>query len=172
VEGNLRFTNSDIYNFSHTLLLLLPSTHTFQVHAQLKKHFATCTSFVYKQFNFCVCITAHLYTTVSVVISISCVSGHKILFTAYILSCHPSHHLCGRCLHYPIPVIEILHTWGRKVHLQCCVLMFPVDYPSSDHRKPNHRTGHLCTVTSCAPVRLSFTCSAGRPLCLYLQHVS
>jgi hypothetical protein len=29
VEGNLRLMNSVIYNFSHTLLVLLPSTHTF-----------------------------------------------------------------------------------------------------------------------------------------------
>jgi hypothetical protein len=70
--------NSDIYNFSHTLLVLT-STHTFQVHARLKKHFATCTSFVYKQFNFLVYITAHLDTSVSAVISISYVNNHKHL---------------------------------------------------------------------------------------------
>jgi hypothetical protein len=52
VEANLRLTKSNIYNFSHTLLVLLPSTHTFQVHTRLKEHFATCTSFVYKQFYF------------------------------------------------------------------------------------------------------------------------
>jgi hypothetical protein len=76
--------NSDIYNFSHTLLVLLLSTYTFQVLAWLKKHFATCTSFVYKQFNFLVYITVRLYTSVSAVISISCVSGHKHLM------CHQS----------------------------------------------------------------------------------
>jgi hypothetical protein len=71
--------NSDVYNFSHTLLVLLPSTHTFQVHARFKKYFATCTSFVYKQFNFLVYIIVHLDTSVSAVIRISCVSGHKHL---------------------------------------------------------------------------------------------
>jgi hypothetical protein len=155
---------SDFYNFSHTLLVLLPSTHTFQVHARLKEHFATCASFVYKQFIFLVYITVHLYTSVSVVISISCVSGHKRLFTAYVLSCHPSHHLCGWHLHYPIPVIEILHTWGRKVHLQLeYVMMFLMDYHSSSHRKPNRHIGCLRPVESCVPIH---------PLRLYLQRVS
>jgi hypothetical protein len=79
VEGNLGLMNSDIYNFFHILLVLLPSTHTFQVHARLKKHFSTCTSFVYKQFNFLVYITMHLVTSVSAVINISCVSDHKHL---------------------------------------------------------------------------------------------
>jgi hypothetical protein len=52
----------------HTLLVLLPSTHTFQVHARLKEHFATCTSFAYKQLYFLVYITVNLYTSVSTVI--------------------------------------------------------------------------------------------------------
>jgi hypothetical protein len=165
--------NRDFYNFSDTLLVLLLSTHTFQGHAWLKEHFATCTSFVYKQFNFLVYINVHLYTSVSVVIGISCVSGYKILFMAYILLCHPSHHLCGRRLHYPIPVIEILCTWGRKVHLQPeYVIMFLVDYPSCSHRKPNHRIGRLHLIKSCVLVHLLFIHSAGRPLRLYLQRVS
>jgi hypothetical protein len=173
VEGNLRLTNSDVYNFSHTLLVLLPSTHIFQVHTWLKEHFATCTSFVYKQFNFSIYITVHLYTSVSaVIISISCVSGHKRLFTTYILSCQLSHHLCGRRLHYPIPVLEILRMRGRKIHLQRRVMMFLLNYLSSSHCKPKLLTGHLCPITSCAPVRLPFTHSASHLLHLYLQRVS
>jgi hypothetical protein len=173
VEANLRLTKSNIYNFSHTLLVLLPSTHTFQVHTQLKEHFATCTSFVYKQFYFLVYIIVNLYTSVSGVISISCVSGHKRLFTSYVISCYQWHHLCGRRLHYPISFDEILHTWGRTIHLQPeYVIMFLVDYPSSSHKKTNRCSWPLRPVRSCAPIHHPFARSAGRTLCLYLQHVS
>jgi hypothetical protein len=85
-----------------------------------------------------------LYTSVSAVISMSCVSGHKRLFTSYIISCYPWYHLCGRRLHYPIPIIEILRKRGRKIHLQLeYVMMVLMDYPSSSHRKLNCHTGHL-----------------------------
>jgi hypothetical protein len=148
---------SDVYNFSHTLVVLLPSTHTFQVHAQLKEHFASCTLFIYEQFYFSIYITVKLYTNVSAAISMSCVSGHKSLFTSYIISCYPWYSLCGRRLHYPISVIEILRTQGRRIHLQPeYVMIFLVDYPSSSHHNPNCRTGHLCHVGSCAPVHHSF----------------
>jgi hypothetical protein len=64
---------------------------------------------------------------VSTVISVPCASSHKRLFTTDVLSCHRSHHLCGRHLHYPFPVIEIVHPRGRKVHLQHRIMMFTMD---------------------------------------------
>jgi hypothetical protein len=55
----------------------------------------------------------------------------------------------------PIQFVEILRTWERKVQFQCHVMMFLVDYPSSSHRKLNHRTSHLRPIASCAPVHLA-----------------
>jgi hypothetical protein len=150
-------TKSDVYNFSHTLVVLLPSTHTFQVHTRLKEHFASCTSFVYKTILFFVYITVKLYTSVPVVISMSCVSGHKRLFTSYVISCYSWYRLCGRRLHYPIPIIEILRTRGRKIHLHPkYVMMFFMNYPSSSHHKPNHRYGRLHPVGLRVPIRHMF----------------
>jgi hypothetical protein len=72
-------------------------------------------------------ITVNLYTSVSAVISISCVCDPKRLFTSYVISCYPWHRLCWQRLYYPIPVIEILRTWCRKIHLQPkYVMMFLV----------------------------------------------
>jgi hypothetical protein len=106
---------------------------------------------------FLVYIIVNLYTSVSGVISISCVSGHKRLFTSYVISCYQWHHLCGRRLHYPIPFNEILHTRGRKIHLQPeYVIMFLVDYPSSSHQKnkPLYLTSASCQImcTCSSPV--------------------
>jgi hypothetical protein len=127
------------------LEFLFPSTNTFHVHARLKEHFASYTLFAYKQFYVSVYITVKLYTSLSAVIGMSCVSDHKRLFTSYVVSYYPWHHLCGWRLHYPIPVIEILCTWGRKIHLQLeYVMMFLMDYPSSSHHKPIRHTGRLC----------------------------
>jgi hypothetical protein len=168
--------NSDVYNYSHSLLVLLPSTHTFQVYAQPNKHFATCTSFIYKQFTFRVYLTLHFHKSVSVVVSVLCVSSHKhlmcqwskVMFYSSRPFVSPITSFTWTTPPLPLPTVEILRPWGRKVHLQCRVMMFFVDYSSSSHQKLNHRTGRLRPVTSRAHVRPPFTRSASRPLRVHL----
>jgi hypothetical protein len=68
-------------------------------------------------------ITVKLYTSVSAVLKDF---SHHTSF--------PVTHgiVYGRCLHYHILAVEILHTLGRKIHLQPeYIMMFLVDYPSS-----------------------------------------
>jgi hypothetical protein len=132
VEGNIRLMNSDVYNYSHSLLVLLPSTHTFQVYAQPNKHFATCTSFIYKQFTFRVYLTLHFHKSVTVVVSVLCVSSHKhlmcqwskVMFYSSRPFMWPITSFTWTTPPLPLPAVEILRPWGRKIHLQCRVMMF------------------------------------------------
>jgi hypothetical protein len=53
----------------------------------------------------------------------------------------------------PRLVIELVCLRGRKVYLQCHIMMFSVDYLESIHREPNRCTGRLHPIASRVPIR-------------------